>query len=479
MGKRMRWNSFKKITTPLAYIVVIGCIGAAVWLGRPYWQPLIGETASYDSSSTSSPNQTLIQQVDKPKILELNEQARANLNLISAPAKPQTYWRTLQIPGVVEDRPGQTDRGITAPLAGVVTRVHAFEGDIIRPGEKLFTIRLVSEYVQQSQSDLFKTNREIEILNQEIQRIRGLVASGSLPGKRKLELQQQISRQNAKIDAYRQDLVSRGLTEQQVDQIQRGDFLTSIEVLAPNTNESENGTVQKVTHSNSSAIEQDFFEIQKLNVELGQQVKAGEALAVLANHYSLYIKGHAFKKEASRLAKAAEENWNLEVEFTEDVAEDWSSIDQPFQIRHLANTTNPNSRTFDFFIPLENQSRTYSKDDRLFVIWRFRPGQRVNIHVPVEELKDVLVVPADAVVFEGPEAFVFQQNGDLFNRIPVKVVHQDRLKVVLANDGSISPGFYLAQNAAASLNRVLKSQAASGMQPGFHMHADGTVHAAH
>jgi hypothetical protein len=99
--------------------------------------------------------------------------------------------------------------------------------------------------------------------------------------------------------------------------------------------------------------------------------------------------------------------------------------------------------------------------------------------VPVEELRDVIVVPAAALVREGPEAYVFQQNGDLFNRLPVHVLHEERLQIVLANDGSVKPGLYLAQSAAASLNRVMKAQAASGILADVHVHADGTVHAAH
>lgn len=91
----------------------------------------------------------------------------------------------------------------------------------------------------------------------------------------------------------------------------------------------------------------------------------------------------------------------------------------------------------------------------------------------------MIVVPASAVVREGPEAYVFQQNGDLFNRLPVQVLHEERLEIVLANDGSVKPGFYLAQSAAASLNRVMKSQAASGIRADVHVHADGTVHAGH
>ena len=93
----------------------------------------------------------------------------------------------------------------------------------------------------------------------------------------------------------------------------------------------------------------------------------------------------------------------------------------------------------------------------------------------------MIVVPAAGVFQQGPEAFVFQQNGDLFNRIEVTILYQDRKSVVIENDGSVSPGFYLAQNAAASLNRILKAQASSGDKKpaGFHVHADGTVHGSH
>ena len=94
-------------------------------------------------------------------------------------------------------------------------------------------------------------------------------------------------------------------------------------------------------------------------------------------------------------------------------------------------------------------------------------------------MQDVLVLPAAAVVREGPEAWVFQQNGDLFNRLPVQVLHEDRLQVVVASGGSVKPGLYLAQSAAATLNRVLKAQAASGLRADVHVHADGTVHGAH
>ena len=55
------------------------------------------------------------------------------------------------------------------------------------------------------------------------------------------------------------------------------------------------------------------------------------------------------------------------------------------------------------------------------------------------------------------------------------LLYQDRHNVVLANDGSLPVGAEVAQGAAASLNRILKSQTNEGGQE-FHVHADGTVH---
>ena len=259
-------------------------------------------------------------------------------------------------------------------------------------------------------------------------------------------------------------------------------FVSSIEVVAPPAIQQpvDNADIQPMAFRMTEDSDNDLaFEVQELNVELGQQVQAGQLLSTLANHHSLLIEGHAFKREASSLARAAENGWPITCSFAEDDQTDWPPFDQTLEIRHLANSVDSETRTFGFFISLRNQSRAYEKDHNSFVVWRFRPGQRVRLQVPVEQLKDVLVLPSAAIVREGPEAWVFQQNGDLFNRLPVHVLHEDRLRTVLANDGSVKAGLYLAQSAAASLNRVLKAQAASGLRADVHVHADGTVHASH
>ncbi len=420
--------------------------------------------------------------IQEAKTLRLTEQARKNLGLVSKPAKPQDYWRTIEVPGEIVDRPGYSDRGVTSPAVGIVTEVHAFPGDTVRPGDRLFTLRLFSEYLQNTQAELFKTTREIQLITEQRARLEGLVKAGSIPESRLIELDSQLRRQTALIQSFQQDLLTRGLNPDQIKSVTEGMFVSSIEVVAPPAIQQpvDNADIQPMAFRMTEDSDNDLaFEVQELNVELGQQVQAGQLLSTLANHHSLLIEGHAFKREASSLARAAENGWPITCSFAEDDQTDWPPFDQTLEIRHLANSVDSETRTFGFFISLRNQSRAYEKDHNSFVVWRFRPGQRVRLQVPVEQLKDVLVLPSAAIVREGPEAWVFQQNGDLFNRLPVHVLHEDRLRTVLANDGSVKAGLYLAQSAAASLNRVLKAQAASGLRADVHVHADGTVHASH
>ena len=461
---------------PAIIMIAVGVI----WFFRA---ELLG---SHEASKTPADGQSS-SPAEKQTVLEISTQARKNLGLVSAPARPQEYWRTVVIPGEVADRPGLSDRGVTSPAVGVVTAIHAFPGDTMRPGDPLFSLRLFSEYLQATQTQLFKARQETAIVKAEIDRLSGAVSIGAVSRSKMIELESEISRQNTLIQAARQELLTRGLTPEQVQQIESGTFVSTVDVVAPPVrdidafaNRTPPQEIQQANFVNELVEDQPIaYEVQELAVELGQQVQAGQLLANLSNHQMLYIVGHAFKREAAFLEQAAQEKRPIEIEFAEDQGGRWPQLDQTFNIRHLSNSIDTNSRTFDFFVPLSNQSRSYGDQGRVFIVWRFRPGQRARIHVPVEKFDDVFVLPAEAVVREGPEAYVFRQNGDLFKQIPVHVLHEDRRSVVIANDGGITIGAYLAQNSAASLNRVLKSQSASGKEPGVHVHADGTTHAAH
>lgn len=472
------WTMYKWL---LGLIVFAGILTAGWIFRNRLLPPTRADVASQES--LTEPGAA----AEKQTVLEISEQARKNLSLVSKAARTQTYWRTVVIPGEVADRPGVSDRGVTSPAVGVVTAIHAFPGDTMRPGDPLFSLRLFSEYLQATQTQLYKATQETLIVQAEIDRLSNAVSTGAVSRSKVIDLRSEISRQATLIQAARQELLTRGLTPDQIQEIESGTFVSTVEVVAPPVLDSSAfaerstaGAVQQATFLDDGQNAHGLaYEVQELAVELGQQVQAGQLLANLSNHQMLYVVGHAFKREAAFLEQAAQDQRPIEIEFAEDAEGQWPEHLQTFKIRHLSNVIDTNNRTFDFFIPLTNQARSYDDRGRVFLVWRFRPGQRTRIHVPVEKFDDVFVVPAEAVVRDGPEAYVFRQNGNLFKQIPVHVLHEDRRWIVIANDGSIASGSYLAQNAAASLNRVLKSQSASGQAPGVHVHADGTVHAAH
>ncbi len=429
--------------------------------------------------------QTSPKAAEKPElqILELGEQARKNLNLVVKQVRPTDYWRSITIPGVVADRPGISDRGVTSPAVGVVSEIHAYPGDTVRPGQRLVTLRLFSEYLQATQTQLFKASQEAKLVQDQIDRLNVASNSGAISGSRLIEQRNELQRQQTLIQASKQELLNRGLNPEQIALVTQGNFISTIEVTAPQSRPHEtvlDGLVMTDEQTvGYKAADDVAYELHALGVELGQTVQAGDLLANLANHQYLYVVGHAFKREAGLLEQATQSKAPLRIEFAEDSSELWPTNEQQFQIRHLANTIDVATRTFDFFVPLINQSRSYQQEGKTFLVWRFRPGQRTRIEVPIEKFVNVFVLPSEAVVREGPIAYAYQQNGDLFKQLSVHIVCEDRDHVILANDRSITSGTFLAQNAAASLRRVLKAQSASGEQPGLHVHADGTIHAAH
>src|SRR5439155_1541818 len=92
-------------------------------------------------------------------------------------------------------------------------------------------------------------------------------------------------------------------------------------------------------------------------------------------------------------------------------------------------------------------------------------GQRVQLHVPVEQWPDRLVVPADAIVQEGPERFLFVQEGDKFKRRSVHVEYQDGRLAVLASDAGVNAGDTIALSGAYQLQVAMKNKAGGAVDP--------------
>jgi multidrug efflux pump subunit AcrA (membrane-fusion protein) len=142
------------------------------------------------------------------------------------------------------------------------------------------------------------------------------------------------------------------------------------------------------------------------------------------------------------------------------------------EIVYLDNEVDPQSRTYRFYASLPNELAYSSTaaDARRYVTWRFKPGQRLQLEIPVEKLEKQIVLPLDALVQEGAEWFVFQPDGNRFVRRAVRVLDRNQSSAAIAQDGSLFPGEPIVLAGAAPLQLALAARAVPADPHAGHSH---------
>ena len=459
---RFRWRL--SIRWLLGGMLLIAALVAALFYRQwvPHLQGIFAGLSQQSESDRESPAQGTTKDGhgddhaghDDANSIEVSKQARENIGLKLANVELKPYTKTITVPGKVVERPARSVIEVTAPMTGVITRIYSIEGEAVEPEQKLFDLRLTHEELVQSQADLLKAAEELDVIAREIKRIEDLIKDQALPGKQLLERQYEQQKQQAAMRATRQALLLHGLTNDQVDAIlKERKLLQQLTVVVPATTE-EGGMAP------AGAI----FQVQTLKVAQGQHVNAGDTLAVLGDHVELFIEGEAFERDIAAINQAAEHEWPVSAILDTDGGE--PVVISDLQVLYLAAQVNAEARTLDFYVRLPNEKiRDTKVDGHRFVAWRFRPGQRVQLQIPVETLEGRIVLPADAIAQEGVESYVFTPDGDHFDRRSVHVEYRDPLSVVIANDGSLFPGELVAVSGAQQLQLALKNKSGGGIDP--------------
>lgn len=446
-----------------AVIFVVALVAAVAFASRDHWIAPLQQLwhTWFSAGSDTGDNPTADEQDehghehaghDDPNVLELSAQARRNIGLEIGPVKTQTYDRTLSIPGMVVERPGQSIVNVTAPMTGVVTQLYVTVGEAVTPGQKLFDLRFTHEDVVQAQADFLRTAAELEVIGKEVARLEEVTRSGAVAGKTLLDRKYEEAKQQAVLRSQREALVLHGLNEDQVEQILKTrKLLPSISVFAPEA-------------ASNTETASTVWQIQSLNVERGEHVATGDSLAVLATHTELLIEGRAFEQDAQAISRAVEEGWRVSA--VVESADGKPAMIENLQILYMASRVDPESRALHFYVSLPNELiRDSQTDGRRYIAWRFKPGQRMQIGVPVEKWPDRIVLPIDAIAQDGIETYVFRENGEHLVRQPVQVEFRDPFNAVIANDGSLYPGDRVAMNGAHQLLVALKNKSGGGVDP--------------
>ncbi|MCB9925313.1 MAG: efflux RND transporter periplasmic adaptor subunit [Planctomycetaceae bacterium] len=386
--------------------------------------------------------------------IEFSVTGLKNIDFEPATVALSTFERSITLPAMVVERPGHSQIYSTAPMTGVVTRIYPVEGAAIEPGSPMFDIRLTHEELVNAQRSFLQTLESFDVVQREIDRLKA-AGEGVIAGKRIIEQEYEQQKLQASLRAEQQALLLHGLKQEQIDGIrQTRHLLQSLTVFAP-----VHG------HDEDACNEEHLFHVQQLPVKLGEQVSAGQLLCIVADHCELYIEGRAFEDDAMRLREAARDGRSITA--TVVVGRRQADVIQGLKLLYLADHVDAETRAFRFYLRLPNKVALdqAAENGRRFIAWRFNPGQRMELKVPVELWRDRIVLPVSAIVEEGAEVFVYERNGDHFDRVAVHVEYKDQTSAVISNDGSIEPGDIVAGKGAYQMHLALKNKAGGGVDP--------------
>ena len=455
----------------LAVMVVITILVlTAGYLSRKQWLPSATQLLAaaqerfQDSESDSNAAEGTLAEADphaghdhssgSDSSLELSEQAQRNVGLQLVTIEPRSFDRTINVPAMIKERPGRTEIRVSAPMTGIVTRIYPIRGEAVTPGQPLFDLRLTHEDLVDTQSAYLETVEQLSVIKREVARLDNVTASGAVAGKRLLERQYEQQQAEARLRAQRQALILHGLTEDQVNEISSSRKLVQqATVFAPQAMETMSNTTDA-----------PVLQVSRVEVGPGQHVQAGDLLCMLSDHAVLYIEGKGFEEDAGELNDAASDGTPITAVI--DANGKGPHTVSNLRILYLENSVELESRALSFYVLLPNEVvRDERTAEHRFIGWRFKPGQRVQLMVPVERWENRIVLPVDAVIQEGAEWFVFQQNGGRFDRKSVHVEYRDQRWVVIASDGSLFPGDVVASTGAYQMHLAMKNKAGGGVDP--------------
>lgn len=515
---------FPNLTKPFSLACIVAAsmvVGAIIW--SQWGSAVVSRVSSAKVTDQQEPSVSdSNHEHDHADHVDISATAAKSLGLTLERIRLQPFTQRIHLPARVVEKPGQSGLSITSPIQGVIKEIHRLPGQTLDIGDLMFTMQVTDEALETAQLALLDILTRLTVTTREIERLDPLTETGAVVGRRKLEMEYQLKQLQSERSARLQELKLRGLTDSQIQQIvDHRELINEIQVrlqlgiipvrplesfdLGVNaTTEHENDSVQSVETTPTQVsypknleqtspetmprqINSHIYTVENLNVYPGMSVRKGDELCHIANHHELYLQGEAFPSDLATVRQALQSGSPVVVEIGEGKSQQRL---EPVKITYMDNHADLESHTFPFYMVLPNQIVGERRDahGRQFLAWQFKPGQRAHVYVPSQTWEDQIVLPSDAVILSGHEAFVFridnlaidestpsdvahQKLSELsvweLEPVAVHVLHRDRQSCVLASDQDLQVNDLVVTNRAYQVYLAWKLQMSGG---GGHSH---------
>jgi len=338
-------------------------------------------------------------------------------------------------------------------------------------------VQLSGDEIITAQVSLLETRQLIDATTEELLRVRKLVERKTAPAAELIPIQMRLDRLQRQGDLRRKELQVRGLSAELIANILASGELRDEFVIRVSGRDRPalDGRVSLSTEDTESARDSAAdenkpqlkeFTVEEINVHPGQSVSPGDQLADLAWHDQLAVEGYAFERDIAAISNLSRNGWKARIEFGSHGEEVQLA---EFPVKFVDNHVDTETGTYRFFLEIQNETFHSTTDarGRVYKSWRFKPGQRVHILVPVEQMKGQFVLPREALVQEGIDSFVFRRHSqtadfDEYEAVPVTVLYRNSSTVVVASDGRLKENNRVAYNNAYQLYLATKTTDSAG-----------------
>lgn len=377
----------------------------------------------------------------------LSDTAARNIGLRTRTIRPQVYYDQIKIPGMVTVDPDQKFE-ISAPATVRVVKLDARVPAAVRPGERLALLELVDPEIRNLQMEAAgigaqlledateqkRITRYLESLDSETQ---SAVAEIERVSANLRVLEARLAARQSALDGLLAALRTAGLRESQ------------LRALADNGRVSTHIIMNVPTTTGITSLE-----VVDRPVHHGQTVEAGTTLYTLVGLEELWVMGEAFEADLGIVRRAARDDLPVTILFP---AEDHQVTD--LRIEALEGELDGANRVTHFFVRLPNRRMEERfVAGRRYEEWAYSAGSRVQIMVATQEVGPRYVIPANALIRQGGQAWIFIDEGGEYLRLPVVVESVGSRHAVLPLDCGLHHGDRLVVQGALQLNLSIEQK---------------------